>query len=78
MKYQVGQIGTPNSVTTVMRKIQCVFCDSIEVELFSLYGQTLLGSQYYCRNCRSIFEAVRFDDADLESNEKEMKKEDEI
>ena len=76
-----------------MRKIKCVFCDSAEVEFFSLYGQTLLGSQYYCRNCRSIFEVVRFDDADLEkadlekadleeadleSDEKEMKEEDEI
>ena len=61
-----------------MRKIQCVFCGSAEVELFSLFGQTLLGSQYYCRNCRSIFEVVRFDDADLESDEKELKKEDEI
>ena len=61
-----------------MRKIRCVFCDSDEVDLFSLYGQTLLGSQYYCRDCRSIFEVVRFDDADLESDEKEMKKKDEI
>jgi hypothetical protein len=54
-----------------MRKIQCVFCDSAEVELFSLYGQTLLGSQYYCRNCKSIFEVVRFDDDDLEPDEKD-------
>jgi len=50
-----------------MRKIQCVFCDSAEVELISLYGQTLLGSQYYCRNCNSIFEAIRFDDEDLKT-----------
>lgn len=50
-----------------MRKIECVFCDSDQVELFSLFGQTLLGSQYYCNNCKSIFEAVRFDDDDLEN-----------
>jgi len=47
-----------------MREIKCVFCDSTDVELFSLYGQTLLGSQYYCHNCRSIFEAIRFDEED--------------
>jgi len=56
-----------------MRKIQCVFCDSADVEFFSLYGQTLLGTQYYCRNCKSIFEVVRFDDEDLESDESDEK-----
>ena len=49
-----------------MRKISCVFCESIEVELFSLFGQTLLGSQYYCRDCKSIFEVVRFDEEESE------------
>ncbi|MEM7539545.1 MAG: hypothetical protein AAF639_45735 [Chloroflexota bacterium] len=48
-----------------MRKeIQCLFCESTDVELMSLYGQTLLGSQYYCRECKSIFEVIRFDDDD--------------
>lgn len=61
-----------------MRKIVCVFCESPDVELISLYGQTLLGSQYYCRSCRSIFEAVRFDNDDSESNEKEKMKRDEL
>lgn len=47
---------------TMMRKIQCIFCESDKVELFSLFGQTLLGSQYYCQNCKSIFEVVRFEE----------------
>lgn len=47
---------------TLGREIRCAFCESDDVELFSLYGQTLLGTQYYCNNCRSIFEAVRFDE----------------
>lgn len=46
------------------REVHCAFCDSADVELFSLYGQTLLGTQYYCNNCRSIFEAIRFDEED--------------
>ena len=54
-----------------MRKIRCVFCDSEAVELFSLYGGTLLGSQYYCRDCRSIFEVVRFGDDPDDNGEKE-------
>lgn len=38
----------------------CPFCDSSETELISLFGQSLLASQHYCRNCRSVFEAVRW------------------
>ena len=48
----------------------CPFCNSTDVELFSLYGQTLLGSQYYCNHCRSIFEVIRFDEEGQE-DEKE-------
>jgi len=58
-----------------MREIKCAFCESTDVELFSLYGQTLLGSQYYCNNCRSIFESIRFDEEDeQEQSEKAAKK----
>ena len=38
----------------------CAFCDSTDTELISLFGQALLASQYYCRNCHSVFEAVRW------------------
>lgn len=58
-----------------MRKIKCAFCTSNDVELFSLFGQTLLGSQYYCNRCKSIFEVVRFDD---EEERKEKKVEGEV
>ena len=54
-----------------MKTAQCPFCDSTDTELFSLFGQTLLGSQYYCRSCKSIFEAVRFEEN--EENEEETK-----
>ena len=47
-----------------MPNIVCLFCESTDVEMMSLFGQTLLGSQYYCRECKSIFEVVRFDDED--------------
>ena len=41
---------------------KCAFCDSGDTELFSLYGNTLLSSQYYCRTCRTIFDVIRFDE----------------
>lgn len=42
-------------------KIVCPFCDSADNELFSLFGQTLIGSQYYCNQCHTVFEAVRWE-----------------
>ncbi|MGB0387841.1 MAG: hypothetical protein ACPGWR_23730, partial [Ardenticatenaceae bacterium] len=44
------------------KAVRCVYCDSTDTELFSLYGNTLLSSQYYCNTCRTIFDVIRFDD----------------
>ena len=60
-----------------MIKPTCPFCDSTDAELFSLYGQTLLGSQYYCNDCRSIFEAIRFDEEENGPENKENKENEE-
>jgi hypothetical protein len=42
------------------RGVPCAFCDSTDTELIALFGQFLLGSQFYCHNCHSVFEAVRW------------------
>ncbi len=47
------------------RAVACAFCDSTDTELISLFGQALLASQYYCRSCHSVFEAVRWTDETL-------------
>jgi hypothetical protein len=39
--------------------ITCPFCGGTDVELFSLFGSQLLTSEYYCRNCRTVFENVK-------------------
>lgn len=44
------------------RQILCPFCNSTETEMFALFGQFLLASQYYCRNCRTVFDVVRWED----------------
>jgi len=41
-------------------RIACPFCSSSETEFFSLFGQFLLASQYYCRSCRTVFDVVRW------------------
>lgn len=56
-------------------RVACPFCESTDNELFSVFGQTLIGSQYYCNNCHTVFEAVRWEDEgqedDVESEEEE-------
>jgi hypothetical protein len=39
--------------------VECPFCHGTDVELFSLFGSQLLTSEYYCRNCRTVFEQVK-------------------
>jgi transposase-like protein len=59
----VAQESTKNKA----RQITCPFCQSTDNELFSLFGQTLLSSQYYCHDCHSIFEAVRWEEESEQS-----------
>ena len=40
--------------------VACPFCNSTDTELFSLFSQFLLTSQYYCHGCRTVFDAVRW------------------
>ena len=40
----------------------CAFCSSEETEFMALFGQFLLVSQYYCRNCHSAFEWCKLQD----------------
>ncbi len=47
--------------------IACPFCGSTATELFSLFGQFLLASQYYCRDCKTVFDVVRWETADQDS-----------
>jgi len=42
--------------------ILCPFCASTETELFALFGQFLLASQYYCRGCKTVFDVVRWEE----------------
>lgn len=42
-------------------QVACPLCHSTDNELFSLFGQTLIGSQYYCRTCHTVFETVRWE-----------------
>jgi hypothetical protein len=51
--------------------VACPFCEGTDNELFSVFGQTLIGSQYYCHHCHTVFEAVRWEDDPIDHEERE-------
>lgn len=45
-----------------MELVACPFCKSRDTEMIALFGQQMMTSQYYCNNCHTGFEAVKWDD----------------
>ncbi|MBK5459089.1 3-hydroxyacyl-CoA dehydrogenase family protein [Peribacillus sp. TH27] len=41
-------------------KPTCPFCDGKNVELYSSFGTAQLVRQYYCQNCKTVFESIRW------------------
>ncbi|HEV2440838.1 MAG TPA: hypothetical protein VGX97_12335 [bacterium] len=52
--------GDARSPAPGYRAPDCPFCGSDATELMSLFGSSPLTSQYYCRDCRSAFEQVKW------------------
>ena len=40
------------------REVECPFCGSEDTELFGLFGNMQLASQYYCNGCQTVFDYV--------------------
>ncbi|CAG0971389.1 hypothetical protein ANRL3_01520 [Anaerolineae bacterium] len=49
--------------------VACPFCNSTDTEMIALFGQQMMTSQYYCKNCRTGFEAVKWENSSLSSQE---------
>lgn len=43
---------------------QCPFCSSGNVKKISQFGKAQLVNQYYCEDCRSVFERIRWRQTD--------------
>ena len=41
----------------------CPFCGSDDSELESTFGSEVSKSQYYCNNCHTVFERIKYDGA---------------
>lgn len=50
------------------QSVQCPFCLGCETELYSLFGQWLSTSQYYCKNCRTVFEWIKWEPPDAQAS----------
>ncbi len=59
----------------VWEKVSCPFCNSTETEMIALFGQQMMTSQYYCHGCRSVFEAVKWEDPKSKAKSQKSKSE---
>jgi transposase-like protein len=41
-------------------KLECPFCGGNQIEKVSNFGKAQLVRQYYCKQCRSVFEHVKW------------------
>lgn len=39
----------------------CPFCESTDVEPESTFGSEISQAQFYCNNCNTIFERIKYD-----------------
>ena len=53
-------IDTPLESTTLPASLPCPFCESENTEVFSSFGGQASTCQYYCNDCRTVFEAMRW------------------
>lgn len=50
----------PLASEAMPHSVVCPFCDSPDTEQFSAFGSALSVSQYYCRDCRTVFEWMKW------------------
>jgi len=50
----------PLASDAMPRSVDCPFCDSSDTEQFSAFGSALSVSQYYCRDCHTVFEWMKW------------------
>jgi len=40
--------------------VTCPFCDGTDTKQFSAFGSAVSTSQYYCNDCRTVFEYLKW------------------
>jgi len=54
------KLGTPLRSADLPDALECPFCAGRDTEQFAAFGSALSVSQYYCRACRTVFEAFKW------------------
>lgn len=59
-----GGLGQSLTSGAMPESVPCPFCDGTRTEQFSAFGSAVSVSQYYCRDCRSVFEWMKWHERD--------------
>jgi transposase-like protein len=54
--------------------VYCSFCESENVKLIAPFGTAQLVRQYYCNDCQSIFEYIRWREEDNKDHAENARK----
>lgn len=52
----------PNAM--IPEAVECPFCSGTDTEQFAAFGSALSVSQYWCRKCRTVFEWMKWREAE--------------
>lgn len=55
-----GKLKRPMTSGAMPESVPCPFCDGSETEQFSAFGSAVSVGQYYCRDCRTVFEWMKW------------------
>lgn len=50
------------------KDVQCAFCQSKNVDKIASFGTAQLVRQYYCNDCQSVFEFIRWQEPKKKSS----------
>lgn len=54
------QMNRPLPSGAMPESVPCPFCDGSETEQFSAFGSAVSVGQYYCRDCKTVFEWMKW------------------
>ncbi len=55
-----GEMNRPLPSGAMPESVPCPFCDGSETEQFSAFGSAVSVGQYYCRDCKTVFEWMKW------------------
>lgn len=55
-----GKMKRPLPSGAMPESVACPFCDGSATEQFSAFGSAVSVGQYYCRDCKTVFEWMKW------------------